>query len=178
MSDDTDRQLIFGIPKEWRDFERRHPLFFERFPHLQDALNTAFIRHGASPEPVDRFVFFYGRLCSEDFFEILLCCGNGYGRAAQKLLRSLYERAVTLRYLHEHPGELDAFLDYSYVQSYKLVKPIEETFGKGAIPAQTVAEVEAQYKKVQEKFMITDCETCGTKRLNHTWNKLHFCLPI
>jgi Family of unknown function (DUF5677) len=121
MTDATDRQIIFGIRGEWKDFEKRHPLFFERFPHLGKALNTAFIRTGTSSEAIEKFVFLYGRLCSEDFFEVLLCCGNGYGAAAQKLVRSLYERAVTLQYLHEHPEELNEFLDYHYIQNYKLV---------------------------------------------------------
>jgi hypothetical protein len=64
-------------------------------------------------EPIDRFVSFYERLCCEDFFEVLLCCGNGYGVAALKLLSTLYERGVTL---HEHPEELDAFVDFYHVQ--------------------------------------------------------------
>jgi hypothetical protein len=32
------------------------------------------------------------------------------------LLSTLYERGVTLQYLHEHPEELDAFLDFYHVQ--------------------------------------------------------------
>jgi hypothetical protein len=72
MLEDTDRQLIFGVPDEWKDFERRHFCFFARFPHLRDALNTAFIRTGTSSTAIDKFVFLYGRLCSEDFLK--LCC--------------------------------------------------------------------------------------------------------
>jgi hypothetical protein len=170
----TNKQLIFGIPSEWKGFEERHPLFLERFPHLRDALTTAFIRTGTSSNAIDKFVFLYGRLCGEDFFEVLLCCGNGYGSAGQKLVRSLYERAVTLQYLHEHPAELDDFMDYHYIQNYKLVKPIEETLGAGTIPADVVAESKAKYEEVKERFMVTACEDCGRKRLNYTWNKLDF----
>jgi hypothetical protein len=68
---EADKQLIFGNPEEWKDFEQRHLLFFERYPHLRQALHTAFLRQGETAEPIDRFVFFYGRLCCEDFFEIL-----------------------------------------------------------------------------------------------------------
>jgi hypothetical protein len=150
MTDATDRQIICGIPGEWKDFEKRHPLFFERFPHLRKALNTAFIRMGTSSEAIDKFVFLYGRLCSEDFFDVLLCCGNGYGAAAQKLVRSLYERAVTLQYLHEHPEELNEFLDYHYIQNYKLVGPIEATIGSGTIPANIVAEAQKRRKNTKK----------------------------
>ena len=115
MHADLNDLLVFGIPDEWKEFGKRHALFFERFPHLRQALHTAFLRTGSSSEPIDKFVFLYGRLCSEDFFEVLLCCGNGYGAAALKLVRTLYERAVTLAYLHKNPDELPDFMDYHFV---------------------------------------------------------------
>jgi hypothetical protein len=174
VAENTDKEIIFGIPDEWKSFEQRNLLFFERFPNLRAALNTAFSRTGFTMEPIDRFVFFYGRLCCEDFFEVLLCCGNGYGVAALKLLRTLYERAVTLRYLHEHPEELDAFLDFHHVQLHKLTMPIAEIFGSGTIPEKALADIKTEFEKVKKQFMVTDCKNCGTEKLNHTWSKLDF----
>ena len=173
-TENTDQQLIFGSPEEWKDFENRHPLFFERFPHLRQALHTAFLRMGETAEPIDRFVFFYGRLCCEDFFEVLLCCGNGRGAAALKLLRTLYERAVTLRYLHEHPDELPAFWDFHHVQEYKLLVAIEETFGKGKVSEKTASDLKARYDAVKDTFKVPLCDKCGTNRVNHSWSKLNF----
>jgi len=155
MPEESKEQLICGIPEEWEDFHKRHALFYERFPHLRDALNTAFIRKGSSTEPIDRFVFLYGRLCCEDFFEVLLCCGNGYGHAALKLLRSLYERAVTLEYLHRNPNELDDFLDYHEVQEHKLLTSIEKTFGEGTI------------REAKRKF-LSHSVACVPKTGDHT----------
>jgi hypothetical protein len=174
MSETTRNRFICGMPEEWSHFEKRHSLFFARFPHLDSALQTAFIRTVTLSEPIDKFVFQYGRLCVEDFFEVVLCCGNGYGMAAQKLLRSLYERAVTLEYLDKHPLELDAFIDFQKIQDYKVVKSIEETVGEGTISAETVAEAKARYEAVKQNFMVTDCKKCGTQRLNHSWSKLNF----
>jgi hypothetical protein len=173
MSESED-ELICGIPEEWQDFHKRHALFLVRFPHLKDALDAAFIRTMSSAEPIDRFVFMYGRLCSEDFFEVLLCCGNGYGAAALKLVRGLYERAVTMTYLHANPNELDAFLDFHHVQAYKLMIPIEETIGKGTIPEHLAEGVKARFEQVKDKFMVTACEKCGSRRLHYTWSKLDF----
>jgi hypothetical protein len=171
---DADRQLVFGDLAEWRHFESRHAPFFERFSNLRQALHTAFLRQGESAEPIDRFIFFYGRLCCEDYFDLLLCCGNGRGAAAFKLLRTLYERAVTLRYLHEHPDELDSFFDYHYVQSHKLLMAIEETLGKDRVSVGVAADVKARYNEVKDDFKISVCKECGTERTNHTWSKLHF----
>ncbi len=95
MPETTSQKFSCGFPEEWQDFEKRHRLFLERFPNLVAALNTAFIRRATLSEHIDKFIFLYGRLCCEDFFEVGLCCGNGYGAAAMKLVRSLYERAIT-----------------------------------------------------------------------------------
>jgi len=168
----TAPELIFGIPAEWKAFGERHALFLQRFPHLKAALNTAFLRRGSSVDPIDRFVFFYGRLCCEDFFEVLLCCGNGYGTAALKLVRTLYERAVTLLYLHEHPDELQDFLDYHHVAQHKLLLSFQQTIDDKVVSEEVATDVRQHYEEVKDRFMITDCKTCGTKRLNHTWNKL------
>jgi hypothetical protein len=78
--------LIFGFQEEWQDFEKRNPLFLERFPRLQRAIETAFNRNTQLSEPIDKFVLMYGRVCVEDLYEIVLCCGNGLCR----ILYALY----------------------------------------------------------------------------------------
>ena len=168
------RSLTFGFPEEWKDFERRNGQFLERFPHLQRAIELAFNRNAPLEEPIDKFIMMFGRLCVEDFSEILLCCGNGYGFAAQKLLRGFYERAVTMRYLHENPGEIENFLDYYHVAQRKLKIACENTMGADTFPPEQAEEIEKEFALVKEKYMVTDCEKCGTKRLNHTWSKLDF----
>ncbi len=176
MADTQGYSFIAGIPAEWKDFEERHRPFLERYSRLQEALNTAFLRTLMRSEPIEKFVFGYGRLCCEDFFEVFLLCANGYGVGALKLLRTLYEQAVTLRYLHEHPEELDDFLDFAYIAEHKVLKPITETFGERAFENTPIraTEVEERFQSVKDRFMVTDCRKCRTKRLNHTWNKLDF----
>jgi hypothetical protein len=174
QQDSNPNGLIFGFQEEWQDFEKRNPLFLERFPRLKKAIETAFNRDAQLSEPIDKFVLMYGRVCVEDFYEISLCCGNGYGHAGQKLLRGLYERAVTLRYLHDHPEEIENFLDYYHVNQRKLKIACENTMGADTFPPEQAAEIEREFEAVKDKFMITDCEKCGTKRLNHNWSKLDF----
>src|SRR5262249_46951060 len=38
VAENTDKQIIFGIPEEWKSFEQRNPLFFQRFSNLRAAL--------------------------------------------------------------------------------------------------------------------------------------------
>ena len=167
-------QLIFGDPDAAAKFEQRHPLWHDRFVNLVRAIDMAFTRVQTMSEAADKLVYLYGRMCAEDFMEILLVCGNGYGEAGLKLLRSLYEHTVTLRYLHEHPDEVGAFMDFHHVQQHKLMRNILDTFGKDALQPEVVAGVEQRYAQVKADFLVTDCKTCGTKRLNNSWNEMDF----
>jgi hypothetical protein len=82
---------------------------------------------------------------------------------------------VTLKYLHDHPEELEAFRDFDRVQQYKLMKPILETFGDG-VATDIVEDTNRRYAEVKSKFMVKSCKskTCDERRVAHTWSKLDF----
>jgi hypothetical protein len=166
--------LIVGIPEEWENFGQRHGRFLERFQDLEAAINTAFVRTIEISIPLDRIIYFSGRLCAEEFNEIYLLCGNGYGVAALKLVRGMYERTVTTRYLSAHQEEAQNFLDFHWVSQRKLMKAIDETFGPELLSQEKRDEVEREFQRVRERFTVTDCKECKTTRLNYTWSKLDF----
>jgi len=165
--------IIFGDQDHWAEAERRNGKFFELFPHLMEVLRLTFFRQLKEAEPADRVIFILGRCCVEDFFEIILLAGNGYGIAAAKILRGLYERAVTMMYLIDHPDEVQSFLGYHHVAEHKLMQAVLENHGEGAVSKEVKEEREKQFNAVRENYMIDDCKECGTKkRMNHTWSKL------
>jgi hypothetical protein len=168
----SDPEILFGFQEEWSHFRERNPRLELAFPRLNDLRSAVFDRQFTSSEPIDRFVMLYGRMCMEEFYEILLMCGNGYGVGGQKLLRAFWEKAVTLEYLIRHPDELDDFVDYHHVTDYKLFNSVREIIGPDALPEAIVSENAAEYERVKERFMIKTCKVCGTKRVNHNWNNL------
>lgn len=131
----------FGIEEEWRDFHERHPVFQKEFSNLVGALKAAFIRTFTSKTPAERVVFHLSNLCKEDFMEILLLAGNGYGTGAEKLLRGLYERAVTARYIATNPDRAADFVDFGKINMFKLIEPIRRAHGEGLLPANLIAEL-------------------------------------
>lgn len=169
-----DRIVGFGLPSEQTNFLVRHQLFFKHYSHLKCATEIAFLRTLETSEPSDRVVFYMGRLCVEDFSEIILLCGNGYGLGGMRLLRGMYERAVTARYLHLHPDAAQDYLDYYWMTKYKEAQALREKFSADTLPKDKLDEVETQFRRVREKFLVTDCKKCGSKRLNHTWSRLDF----
>jgi Family of unknown function (DUF5677) len=161
--------LQFGNPESWKYFLAHYKTFLDRFDNLKSALDTCFNRSATSVELVDRIIFFSGRLAVEDFFEILLLVGNGYGVGALKILRGMYERVVTAHYLHLHPEEADKFWDFHSVQQHKATVALRKTFGEATLPKERVDEVEAGFREVKEKFRTTLCLDRGRKGLAYTW---------
>lgn len=118
-------------------------------------------------------MFFLGQLIREDFMEILLLCGNGYGVAGLKILRGLYERAVTATYLAKNPKEVDRFLQYRDVHWGKLLNHTAKLFNLREIFAEEkLAEIKRSYESAKDDFQEPVCKTCNTTRTQISWSRL------
>ncbi|MHC4687458.1 MAG: DUF5677 domain-containing protein [Planctomycetota bacterium] len=166
-------EITFGLRDEWQAFLERHPRFAEKLQSLSKTLHSVFVREIETSEPADRVVFFLGRLCVEDFMEILLLCGNGYGIGGMKLLRGLYERAVTLGYIARKPDKAEQFLEYHYVHRGKQFSHANEVFpmNKHLSPEQ-IEQIQSAYKKTKEKYQEVLCRKCDTTRTRFSWSEL------
>jgi hypothetical protein len=172
--DDNGRMedLRVGNPKEWPRFADRNRLFLDRFERLEETINALFHRILEPPiESLDLFVFYTGRFAADDFFEILLLCGNAESHGAQKLLRSMFERVVTLMHLMEHSDELQAYLGFYWVTQRRLLNAIESTFKSGLVDAEQMQQVNEEYARVKEGFQRKACDSCGAMIDNYTWTK-------
>jgi hypothetical protein len=171
-----DQASLYGFHDAATAFDQRHQQWSTVLPRLWQTINLAFARRQTMDAPIDKFVYFYGNLVSEDFMELFLMAVNGYGFGAMKLLRSMYEHTIVLKYLHEHPEDIQAFLDFNRVQQRKLMYQIFEIFGKDALPPEKIAETERRYAEVKDQFTVKSCksETCTETKVNHTWSKLNF----
>lgn len=172
-SSEMNPPLMFGFAEEWQPFQERNREFLTRYVNLRAAFNIAFLRALEDSERIERVVFFMGKACTEDFEEIIVLAANGLGIGAQKILRGLYERAVTMIYLREHPEEVDLFLNYFDVSQYKLIRAMKRLDRENRIPQEQVDQLKARCDEVKKDYEISDCKTCGTTKMNHTWNRLN-----
>ena len=169
---DEPLRASYGYPEEWAAFSKSHQEFLRRFKNIEKAITVAFVRIQQTTNPLEKMIYFQGRLIVEDFMEILLLCGNGYGIGAQKLVRGMYERAVTARYLMYHPEEVDNFLDFHRVTDHKFLIAVEQSMGKDVFSAQQADQIRKDFADVKAQFEVPDCKVCGTTRMNHTWSKV------
>lgn len=161
--------LRIGSPNQWPEFGKRNAEFLKRLEHLRTAFNVILNREWSSSEPADRLVFIAGHLAVDDFMEILTLCGNAEAYGAEKILRGMFERVVTLKYLHAHPDEVENYANYYWIGQHKLVNAIETTFKKGILDPARVKEVEENYEKFKDTYKLTLCKTCGTTRPGISW---------
>jgi uncharacterized protein DUF5677 len=164
--------IEYGYREEWTAFATRHAEFTRRFVNIAKAVDTAFQRIHQTSTLMERAVYFLGRLAAEEFMEILLLCGNGYGIGAQKLVRGMYERAVTARYLYKYPNEVRNYLDFNRVTDHKYLLAIQSTMGDDVFSKEQTEKMERDFERVKPQFIVPDCKTCKTTRLNHTWSRV------
>jgi len=166
-------EITFGFPNEWEAFLSHHPRFAEKLQLLTDTFHRVFIRKVETSDPADRVVFSLGRLSVEDFMEILLLCGNGYGIGGMKLLRGLYEKAVTLGYIARKPEKAQQFLEYHYVHQGKQFNHANQVFPMSKyLTASQIEQIQSGYKKAKDKYQEVVCEKCGTTRTRFSWSEL------
>jgi len=165
------QRVTFGLEAEWDNFSHRHPRFIARFPQLSRIMDQVVARKLDKSTLADRVIFYLGRLAVEDFNEVILNVGNGYGVAGIKLLRSMYERVVTMMFLIRHPEKTKDFLDYDHVHTRKAVNHMT-TAGTDVtkhFPAQYLADVESKYQAVKDRFIEVVCKQCGKTRSSLSW---------
>src|SRR5580704_19110880 len=153
-------RIRHGYPEDQADFQKRNLEFIIRFHNLEKAIETTFDRVHEKTTLAERTVYFLGRITVEEFMEILLLCQNGYGVGAQKLLRGMYERAVTAEYLFKHSEQAEDFLAYNKVANYKILESVRSCAGHSVISKERTEQIAQEYEAVRPRFLIANCKKC------------------
>jgi hypothetical protein len=116
-----------GFPERWAAFNQRNDKFVtDCYPGLVKTAEKMLNRHVSIKTVGDDIIFLLGRTAFEDYCELWVLAGNGYGIGAYKILRGLYEKVVTLGYLVKHQSEIQRFCDYEIVQRKRLMNRVKE----------------------------------------------------
>lgn len=154
----------------------RSRAFFARNPHYPGALERLVVLSnrcfGRGPAPKGQFeniCFWLGHACRQDFVEIVFLGVHGYGGGATKLLRSLYERAVTIEHLIQNPEKVGKFVRFAAIQEHRALEAALRAGISGSDidrqvgPPNTVAEIRGRFETHKAEFKAIECGTCGLK---------------
>ena len=132
-------------------------------------MNAAFVRETGTLPKADAVVFFLGRQCIDDFLEILVLAGNAEGYGAQKLLRTMFERVVLVKYLAEHPEEVDAFLDHFHVTRLAQLVALQRFVPARSIPTDLADEVRRRYEEVKGRYATPEGSEVSHHGIGTRW---------
>ena len=164
---------MIGNQEEQEYFIGSNPARLSAVDGLMRLAERVFLRTLTTDKPAFRVGFFLGRICVEDFNEILVLAANGYGVGALKILRGMYERAVTSAYLFENPEEADRFLDYHKVHKYRAYNHARHLreFAPRLAPGE-IQKVKDDYEAVKAFYSEEICKPCNKTRVMGSWTKL------
>lgn len=149
----------YGNTAEGRAFLIRHPQFEQVLWNLAQVSNA-----GLGPRNVDsRLTDVCHRLsntCRNDFLSIGFLAINGHGIAATQLLRSLYERSVTLAYIIKHPEKAERFVQYSAITEYRLIQEARKVFTDEqideAFKENSIEDIQKRFDEFKTPFLRKD----------------------
>jgi hypothetical protein len=164
--------IDFGRPQEREAFVARNRAFMTQGLAVTQLLNQALACERALSAPSDRVIYSLGRIGAEEFWEIVTNAANGYGVAALKLLRPLFEKTVTMMYLIRNPDKVDDFIDYFWVNARKSLSHMRSAHQNPVQTAEELAEIENRYQAVRPRYVTALCKKCGTIRDRGSWSAL------
>jgi hypothetical protein len=152
------------IANDWATFTLENPEF----------TGICYKLFRAIPELVSDSVFgdedLLGRVISEltavsvpDFDDILLLCSKDRFWGALKLLRTFFERTVTLKYLAQNPTEVDAFIGYDAIDWDAIISGIEKV--SGLQPEYKIKQrIQEAAGEARKRYKQEPCKTCGLRK--------------
>jgi hypothetical protein len=149
--------LEFGDTEAYRAFHARYPNFEGAFDRLVVLTNKCFSRPLENRTALRDVCFSIGETCRDEFADIIFLGVNGHGTAAMKLIRGLYERAVTLAYIIKHPTKAKRYLHYTAINEHRLIQAARKVFSDADIEkggqAGLVDRVIKNYDKYRPEFL-------------------------
>jgi hypothetical protein len=156
---------VFGNQQAQDEFARDHAAFIEGFPRFRDTVSaTLELIDSRCLKVEDLIVLFLARMALEDFRQIVILCSNGEMTGGMKILRGMFERVTTAKYLQMHPEEVDAFINYG-----------PEIMYKQAIAANLSEERLAEARAARDAVKTSNkvySKRRGAQKNKHTWSKM------
>lgn len=86
--------------------------------------------------------------------ELMTLAGNGMGQGAMKICRTLMETVVNADYLRQWPAELDAYLNWSWVEKKKELEYVRQHLPHllPDISPEAIGSIEKEFQATRASF--------------------------
>jgi hypothetical protein len=140
-----------GFPDFWQTAHDKFPNAFGAIHNLIPLQQAMFAKPLGTP--LHKVIRHISKMTLNSLGALTTLALNGYGNDAMKIARGMFEAAVTISYLQNHPSELQDYLDYHWVNRRKWVEYIKRTCPEVLeTRAAEVAQIMEEYAKVENKF--------------------------
>lgn len=158
------RKACFGIPDVWEEQYTKYEPQMLAIERLQKLAAELLSRPPAVATDVTGIVLALLRVTGDSMFDVLFLVGNKRGFGAIKIARSMFEAAVTSKYLVAHPNEVTDFIDFGSLKSVQHLESLKKHH-PGKIPPELFTKAEAQAANVRSRF------TDSKGRIRNRWSK-------
>lgn len=143
---------MVGLPEFWQTAHDLHPEAFQavhRIIPLQQA-----ILEKPLEEPFHIVVRHIAKVTINSLGALTTLLLNGYGHDGMKIARSIFEAAVTVRYLAKHPSKFQDYLDYIHIRRKKALDYIDQNVPELAkkVSPEDRKEIAESYHRIFPQF--------------------------
>ena len=157
---------VFANMDFWTQVVEEHPEFFARVGRLQEAVRSIVDPAYEGLDGGQQMQMNMLMLTAIGVAEIVTLVGNGMGHGAMKIVRGVMENAINMEYMRQFPDQAEKYLEWQWVEQYKLRKHLEESSPAmyAEIPQEKRDSDEAEYQRVRPLFQYqVQTSTGGTK---------------
>lgn len=147
----SERRAKFAVPEIWDEQFTKYEPQFLAIERLQVLAVELLLRKPSNVTDVMRIVLSLLKVTGDGMSDVLFLVGNGRGFGAIKIARSMFEAAVTSKYLVAHPNEVADFIDFGSLKSAQHLVSLNKHQMGNVSPA-LFAQAEAQAAKVRSRF--------------------------
>jgi Family of unknown function (DUF5677) len=195
---DIEKSATIGIGdgEAQRRFIREHELFLREYDDLHSLLKRVFMRTNRlvftkeqaallrASDPAAGFLqaklvaypvlFYLGRIAADEFNELITLCGNGMGIGAFKILRSMYERIVTIAFIAKYPSESLVFVEGIAIERQKLWRRLVEQAPqmREQYSEEQLRSFEEQYETAKASQKSAQCTKCRQPISQEQWTRV------
>jgi hypothetical protein len=178
-------------------FIKQNEAFLLEYPKLNELSKKLFLRSLSPPDPKQlrslrrlaegdpavvafkdkmtaaKVVFYLGRMAVDDFRELFMLAANGCGFGAYKIVRGMYERAVTAFFIEKNPSEARTFAESSAIPKLNYLKrTFEASPGvRKGFSDESMATIEKNAAAAQAKRKQTICSRCHQPITQEAWTR-------